>query len=412
MALPCTPEVQIRLGAGAVFANVLELGSLVNGILGTNALGTSASTLVDISSTTQYVGIRHGRDRMFEQYVPGECTVQWLDFTGAWNPSNTSGPYYGKILPMAQLQVATTYNGTGYPLFSGYIQSWDWEWADQAATYAIVTARAVDGFRVLSLSNVENITGAATNDLPGTRIGQILTQVSWPTQMRDLDTGDTQLQNDPATYRTALDAIQTVENTELGVFFMDERGYATFYDRAALALMAAGTATAFADDGTGIYYQGLDINLDETELANQVTLTNHGGVAQTASDATSIAQYYPRTWAQDGLLMKTNAAALARAGQILAYRKDPRIRIDSITLDLSSVSNRIVPGLTLNIGDPITVKRKMAGGTNLNLRITIQGHSHDIYPDRWITKFTTAYPLSTAFILGSAEFGILGTNTL
>jgi len=54
----------------------------------------------------------------------------------------------------------------------------------------------------------------------------------------------------------------------------------------------------------------------------------------------------------------------------------------------------------------------VAGGTNLDLRLTIQGHQHDITPDRWITQFTTAYPLSLGFILGSTEYGILGTNTL
>jgi hypothetical protein len=54
----------------------------------------------------------------------------------------------------------------------------------------------------------------------------------------------------------------------------------------------------------------------------------------------------------------------------------------------------------------------MAGGTHIDLRLTVQGHGHDITPDRWITQLTTAYPLSTAFILGSSEFGVLGTNTL
>jgi hypothetical protein len=54
----------------------------------------------------------------------------------------------------------------------------------------------------------------------------------------------------------------------------------------------------------------------------------------------------------------------------------------------------------------------MAGGTDLTLRLTVQGHSHDITPERWITRISTAYPLSTAFILGSSEFGILGNNTL
>jgi len=111
-------------------------------------------------------------------------------------------------------------------------------------------------------------------------------------------------------------------------------------------------------------------------------------------------------------MMKDNATALARATSVLNYRKTPRLRVDSITLDLSSVSNRVPAGLGLDIGDPIVVNRTMANNTGFDVRVTVNGINHDITPDRWTTRFTTAYPLSTAFILGSSQFGILGTNTL
>jgi hypothetical protein len=88
------------------------------------------------------------------------------------------------------------------------------------------------------------------------------------------------------------------------------------------------------------------------------------------------------------------------------------MRIDSLTLDLSSDSNRVLPGLLMEIGDPVIVTKNIANGSDLTLRLTIQGHTSDITPDRWINTYSTAFPLSTAFILGSAEFGILGTNTL
>jgi hypothetical protein len=111
-------------------------------------------------------------------------------------------------------------------------------------------------------------------------------------------------------------------------------------------------------------------------------------------------------------MMETNALALSRATAILNYRKQPRIRIDSFTLDMSSDTSRVAAGLAMEIGDPVIVTKSMAGSTDITLRLTIQGHTTDITPDRWISTFTTAYPLSTAFILGSTEFGILGTNTL
>jgi hypothetical protein len=390
----------------------MVLGSLTSGILGTNVLGTSVTQTVDVSSTVQRISVRRGRDRMFEQYSPGQAIIQFLDFSGDWNPDNAASPYYGQILPMRQVKVTTEYLGTGYGIFTGFISSWDWTWADQAADYAIVTITAIDAFRLLQLAEITTVTGANNKDLPGTRLNLILDEIDWPTDLRAIDTGDTELQNDPGTARQTLAACQNIEQSDLGAFFVDGDGYITYLSRVTLAQRASATATEFNDDGTDIAYQNLDINLDETELANDVTFTRLGGAAQQVSDATSITEYGRRSYSADGLMMETNATALARAGSVLAYRKTPRLRVDSITLDLSSVSNRIPAGLGLNIGDPIVVNRTMAAGTTFDLRITVNGISHDITPDRWITSFTTAYPLSTAFILGSNQFGILGTNTL
>jgi hypothetical protein len=349
---------------------------------------------------------------MFEQYTPGQAVVQFQDFTGDWNPDNAASPYYGQILPMRQVKIHTTYSGTTYNLFTGFITSWDWTWADQSADYAIVTLSLIDAFRLLQLSEVTTVTGAGNKDLPGTRIGLILDQIDWPSTLRNIDTGDTELQNDPGNARQALAACQVIEQSDLGAFFIDGNGFVTYLSRVTLSQMASGTATVFDDDGTDIAYQNLDINLDETELANQVTFTRLGGSAQTVSDAASISDYFLRSYSRDGLMMETNATALARATSVLNYRKTPRLRVDSITLDLSSVSNRVPAGLGLDIGHPIVVNRSMAGGTGFDVRVTINGINHDITPERWTTSFTTAYPLSTAFILGSAQFGILGTNTL
>lgn len=412
MTLPCQPVVEIRLGVGANFGDVFILGDLEDGILGTNVLGGNITQTVDISNQVQRIAIRRGRDRMFEEYTPGQAVIQFLDFNGDWNPRNAAGPYYGEILPMRQIRVHTDYSGSTYYLYTGFITSWDWNWADQSADYAIVTVTCVDAFRLLQLSNITTVTGANNKDLPGTRLNYILDEIDWPAGLRNIDIGDTELQNDPGTLRNSLNACQLIEQSDLGAFFIGPNGHVTYYSRNGLSQKASGTAVTFDDDGTDVAYQNLDLNLDETELANQVTFARIGGSDQSVSDAASINEYFQRSYYRDGLMMETNATALARATQVLAYRKEPRLRVDSITLDLSSVSNRVIPGLSLDVGDPIIVNRTMAGGTTLNVRVTVNGINHDITPDRWTTTFNTAYPLSTAFILGSPTFGILGTNTL
>jgi hypothetical protein len=412
VTLPCQPVTVIRLGVGASFGDPLILGDQLDGILGTNILASSTIQEIDISSQVTRISTRHGRDRMFEQYLPGEATIEFLDFNGDWNPANTSSPYYPEIKPMRQVKIHTTYNGNEYALFAGFITSWDYTWADASADYAIVSIQATDGFRLMQLANIDNVAGAANKDLPGERIDLILDAISWPSGQRSIDLGDTELENDPGGFRPALAAIQTVEQSDLGAFFVDHDGKAVYYSRTTLALKANGTPYEFDDNGVDIQYQDIDINYDETELANEVTLTRLSGSPQTASDSASIDEYFLRSYNRSGLIMETNALALSRATAILNYRKQPRIRIDSFTLDMSSDTNRVAAGLAMEIGDPVIVTKSMAGGTDITLRLTIQGHTSDITPDRWISTFTTAYPLSTAFILGSTEFGILGTNTL
>ena len=412
MTLPATPVVKIRLGTGPSFGDPFILGDPDNGVLGTNELASSAIQEVNISDQVRRISTRHGRDRAFEEYLPGEATIEFYDFTGDWNPNNTSSPYYPQVKPMRQVRVTTTYNGTDYSIFAGYITSWDYNWPDQSINFAVVTIQATDAFRLLQLANINTVTGAANKDLPGTRINLILDEIGWPAGQRLIDDGDTELENDPGGFRSALSAIQTIEASDLGAFFIDHDGKAVYLSRATLSQRASGTAYEFDDNGVNVQYQDIDINYDETELANSVTLTRLSGQPQTASDATSIAEYFLRSYNRSGLMMETNALALARATQILNYRKEPRMRIDSLTLDLSSDSNRVLPGLLMEIGDPVIVTKNIANGSDLTLRLTIQGHTSDITPDRWINTYSTAFPLSTSFILGSAEFGILGTNTL
>ena len=374
MTLPCIPVVQIRLGTGPSFANDFVLNDPDNGIIGTNVLGGANIKQIDVSNLTQSISIRHGRDRMFEQYLPSQATITFMDFTGDWNPANTSSPYYPEIKPYRQVKIYTTYNGTQYNLFSGYIWSWDYNWADQSADYALVTIQAVDAFRTFALANITNVSGAANKDLPGERINLILDEIDWPAGLREIDSGDTELENDPGITRNVLEAIQTIEQSDLGTFFIDPTGKPTYYDRNHLSTLASGTAFLFDDTGTNIQYQDIDINYDETELANQVTLTRLSGSPQTVSDTASIDEYFLRSYERSGLMMETNALSLSRAQLILNYRKQVRIRIDSLTLDLSSDTNRVLPALSLGIGEPIVVTKQMAANSSITLRVTIQGN--------------------------------------
>lgn len=411
MTLPATPQVLIRFGTGASFGNALILGDTNDGILGSNVLGTTSVKPIDVTEYCNSISVRRGRDRVTDHYNNGTATVTFIDQTGDFDPSNESGPYFGEILPMRQLRIAATYSGTEYLLFTGFITSWDYEY-QKGFDGAFVTVQAEDAFRVLNLTQVEEIAGSAPQDLPGTRINELLDEANWPNSLRQISAGEVELLDDPWTVRAALAAMQTIEDTENGALYCDASGKVVFKSRVDVATASVQTATVFSDNGSDIAYQGIDFSLDDSELANDVIVEAEGGEPQQADDATSIETYFRRTLSRTGLMFYDDNDAYSQARRILSYRKDVKLRINSITLDCSTDSNRVLPALTLDFNDPIEVNKTNPGSVALSALLTIQGINHDIRPDTWQTTFTTAFPLTSAFILGSTQFGILGTSSL
>lgn len=413
MSLPAVPTVTVRFGSGASFGATLILGSAINGILGTNVLGQTATEFATITNV-QSIQIRRGRSRELDNYDAGSATVQFVDTNGTWNPSNTSS-YGTKIQPYNQIQISTTYSGTPYVLFTGYVQSWDYDW-QPGTGLSIVTIRGIDAFRLFSLANITTVTGATAGEDTGARVTDILNTISWPTSYRSISTGTISVQADPGTTRTALQAIQTLEDTELGAFFVDGSGKAVFLNRTDLSLRASESVSTRADfrDTAGNYakYQQIDVAFDDQDLANVVSITRNGGTVQTVSDNSSINSFYTRSVARSGLMMQTDAQALAQATSILNYRKTIRQVVNSITTDLSVDSKTATTVLNADLCEAIYIVRTPVAGPTITFQSTIQSISHDITPSSWKTTLGTAFPLSTAFILGSSDFGILGTSTL
>lgn len=413
MSLPTIPTVKVRFGPGATFGPILELGSALNGILGTNVLGTAASEFVNVTNV-QRIAIRRGRDRVLDTYSPGTATIQFLDPDGTWNPTNTSS-YGSKIKPFNQIQITTVYSSTTYALFTGYVSSWDYEW-QPGTGYSRVTIDAIDAFRLFSLANVTTVTGATAGEATGTRIGKILDMVSWPATYEDIDTGAITVQADPGTSRSVLAAVQQMEECELGAFYMAGDGKATFLSRSAIAALAseplAGIAQFRDTVGAWARYQDIDVSYDDNELANSVSVTRSGGTTQTVTNATSISTYYTRSLSRTGLLLQTDTQALNQANLILNARDDIQQVVDSISTDLSVDSTTAATCLGLELNDPIYVVRTPISGPAITFRLVVQNINHDISPDSWRTTIGTAVPLATSFVLGSSEFGILGTSTL
>lgn len=414
MAAP-TIRVFVDFDSDTAFeTNPLILGSATKGILGTNRLG-SGTLPVEITNLVTKVAIRRGRNRITSKFEFGSAEVVLYDQNGDWNPTNPNGAYYPDLVPLRQIIIYATYLGVDYYLFSGFITNYDTGFRQGNDDVSTVRLQCVDGFKLLAGSSVTTVAGAPAGQLSGARVNAILDAIAWPQSLRVVDTGDSTLQADPGTSRTALEALQTVENSEFGGVFVDSQGEVRFISRTNLIKAPATSLYSFSDLGGGaLTYTNAVVAFDDTTILNSVSVTRSGGTTQTASDQTSINTYFLHSGKRDGILVQTDTEALNQAQGILATRKDPEVRIDSIQLNLYDDTNPNKPkaGVDLDLLEGITVTKAMPGNTSVTQKSLVNGIHHDITKSSWMTTLFTAEPLLAGFVLDSSISGIIGTDVL
>ena len=412
MTVPVVNAI-INFSTGPSFAQTLILDE---GKLDVNILGDATAVIVDVSSQINRIETNRGRTALSDQFQTGSLTLRIVDQNGDFNPQNTLSPYFTLLTPMKKVQITATYNGTTYPIFSGFITSYVTTYPDTSSfdDVAITTIQAVDAFRLAQLAQISTVTGASAGDLSGTRINQILDEIDWPLSQRDIDAGLTTLQADPGTNRTALQALQIATESEYGAIYVDADNNFVFQDRGVTAGSIGGTPTVFADDGTGIDYFDATWTLNDVLIFNKATITRASGSPQVALNQASIDKYFLHSYFLNNLLMETDAIALDYALAYVASRQETSIRCDAIVLDLytENYNTGIIAALDLDFFDPITVLTTQPGGSTIDKTLQIFGVRMAITPNSWKTTFTTLEPVIDAFILNNSIYGTLDYNVL
>jgi hypothetical protein len=411
MTYPIALTVSFDFSSGPNFDPPFQIGFSQIGISPMGAGGTG-SQVVDLTSQTTSISIRRGRDLLQDRFNPGLCTIRVIDQTGEWNPQDPTGPYFGLLQPLRKLRIVGEYLGVDYPLFAGYTTSYNYTYPKNEE-FGYIDIQATDAFTLFNKSAIETVAGSSAGDTTGDRINQILDVIGFPASQRNIDTGDITVQDDPGGVRSVLRALQDVEFTELGAVYMDARGDVVFRERTDAIDTLAGTPTVF-DQSTGINYKDLKFAFDDKLVFNVANFQRVGGTMQTVTDQTSIDTYFPHAITQQNLLHETDAATLDLANAYIASRKTTDIRIDSMTLDLTTpnYSAGIVAALGLDFFSTVEVSNIQPGGSTLTKTLQIFGVNHQITPRTWNTTFTTGDPLITGFIIGNAQYGILGVSNL
>lgn len=429
-------KVEIDFANGASFGYPLILNDPVYGILDTNLLGDQAADIVDISDMVMRCSTRRGRNRILSNFEAGSATVTLNDPESWFNPQNSASPFWdpvtdsSKVVPLRKIRIYAVTEESGTPIeiniFAGYIVTYDTGFYDGVYTTSMVTLQCVDGFRLLNnvSTGIDPVPGCTAGQLSGARVDALLDFAGFPASMRSTTPGNSTMQADPGGARSVLAAIQTVEQSEFGAFFMQRSGKTLFIDRDDVIKRADAPVRVYSDTGAPgeFTYESIDFAYDDQLILNDVTVTKAGAgaVPQNAFDEASIERFFTKSGQRTGILVQTDQEANDQARTLLASRKSADLRIDSITVNnLADISElNLIVNLSSDIYNLIFVERTMSGGSNISKELFVQGVQHDITPKTWTTKLLTSEPLIQGFILDSELQGILGdtvpqnTNTL
>ena len=184
-------------------------------------------TFLDITSYVRSVDVSRGLSRDLDSYSAATCNVVLDNRARAFDPSYASSPFYGQVKPQAAVRVSTN----GVVVFTGYIDSWAFDYSivgDQTATF-----NALDGTTRIANTNV--IPQGFSAQFAGARIASVAssTAVAWAGGTV-LDAGQYLLDTDTVGADvSAWDYIQQVAASDGGAAFINGSGQLVFKSGAA-----------------------------------------------------------------------------------------------------------------------------------------------------------------------------------
>jgi hypothetical protein len=105
-------------------------------------------TWTDVTSYVRQMNIDRGPGDDWNFVGAGSASVTLDNRTRLFDPFNTSGTYYGKLLPRRQIRIRADYAATTYDIFRGFIDGWPPTWTD-AGFDSTVTLSCFDALDLL-----------------------------------------------------------------------------------------------------------------------------------------------------------------------------------------------------------------------------------------------------------------------
>ena len=262
------------------------------------------------------------------------------------------------------------------------------------------------GFSELGESTIIGYADSA--ELSSVRVERILDQIQFPSSLRNIDTGTTNVQAQNTSTSDVLTLLRDVETAENAQFFIDPDGKAIFRNRnyRLTNTKAVNVQATFSNDGSNLPYQNVVTSFDLNEVINIYQWTRSGGATQFVSDADSITRYRPIASTKNTINVN-DADVLSLIEQKINQTALPIVRIDQMQVNPRQDTAIWPKALGLNFGDRISVKIVNPDSSSYTDELWIESISHNVNASSqtWNWTLTLSPAGSSGWILGQAKLG-------
>ena len=391
-------------------ATVVELSTVegfilddpIAGVLDNVEYTLGGNSFADITSSLITASVSRGKNRDLDRYSSGVASIVLNNEDRKFDPLYTAGPLYNQLVPRREIRITTD----GERVFTGTVDDYNLDYVPKPRSKAEIAAS--DDLSLLSRQLLSGFN--PSSQLTGARVTAVLddANVLWPTDRRDVDTGQSAL-GTGIFDGNALEYLQQVDGSEQGALFVGKSGDLVFRDR--LDFTPTSTSVVeFADDGTGIPYQRVQVNYGIELLYNNVTVTSAAGTAiannQRSRSAHGVSSYEIET------LVDSQAQLDNLADFLVSKYSDPEYRISGFAINLDSISTgQKASVLGLELGDvvKITFTPNSIGDPIVQFGQVIQ-LAHEIDQTRHDLVLGLASVDWTFLVLDDAVFGTMDSN--
>lgn len=363
-----------------------------------------SDAFTDVTDAVRSVSMRTGRDDEFGDAQAGTCTIVLDNQDGTYDPSvNTDlRPNVRVLVTVAVDDVIGT---TSYTLFAGFVdaitQTWDSAWGET------VTIECVD---VLALLALLPFSATRTSEVISVRWGAITTDLV-PAYVDVVDDyGGTVREMPSQTYTDAnmLDALKEVALAEDGVIVASGTTLRLYGQDTWGSFAPALTLTDAPSGGAEMEYESVDIDVSNTYVYNDVTVTDDAAHSSRTINGSAVARHGVRRY-ELTIPVDDSAETRRRADRIAYGYGDPRVRVKSVTVrPVPSQAQQADGGawhelLNSPRGATVIVEGARPGGA-FSQWCVVEGVAHDISQNgEWTVTLSTSPVLASAGALYETE---------